>query len=61
MEAEKSIGYALALDERHQLPRAEYVAGLILEARRDYLSARTHMENYLRLVPNAEDSAKGSL
>ncbi len=56
--AEKSIGYALALDERHQLPRSEYVAGLILDARHDYLSARTHMANYLRLVPNAEDAAK---
>jgi VWFA-related protein len=56
--AEKSIGFALALDVRHQLPRAEYVAGLILDARHDYVPARAHMANYLQLVPDAADAAK---
>ena len=55
--AEASAKEALRLDKRHEIPRAEYVLGLILEGKRDYAGAGEHMRNYLALEPKASDAA----
>jgi VWFA-related protein len=55
--AEAPVKTLLQLDRAHQLPRAEYVLGLILEYRKDIDSAREHMQNYLAMDPRAPDAA----
>ena len=54
--AEASAGEALRLDRKHDVPRAEYVYGLILEAKHNYSSAGEHMSRYLDLDPKATDA-----
>ena len=44
-------------DKGHAIPRAEYVLGLILEARGNLDLAREHMNAYLKLHPAATDKA----
>ncbi len=55
--AEKSVRTALKLDPQHRIPRAEYVLGLVLEAKKDYAAAAEHMGRYLKLEPKAADAA----
>jgi VWFA-related protein len=43
-------------DTRHELPRGEYILGLIYEARHDYPAAAEHMKKYLELSPKASDA-----
>ncbi|MFY9728390.1 MAG: VWA domain-containing protein [Bryobacteraceae bacterium] len=43
-------------DTRHELPRGEYILGLIYEARHDYARAAEHMKKYLELIPKASDA-----
>ncbi len=43
-------------DTRHELPRGEYILGLIYEARHDYSPAAEHMKKYLELAPKASDA-----
>ena len=43
-------------DARHELPRAEYILGLIYEARKEYPAADEHMRRYLELAPKAPDA-----
>ena len=45
--AEARVKELLQLDKAHQVPRAEYVLGMILEARKDIAAAREHMQKYL--------------
>ncbi|HML18199.1 MAG TPA: VWA domain-containing protein [Bryobacteraceae bacterium] len=54
--AEASAAEAIRIDKRHVAPAAEYVYGLILEARREYAPAGEHMQKYLALAPKAPDA-----
>lgn len=54
--ADASSREALRLDQNHDVPRAEYVYGLVLEARHDFNGAREHMSRYLELDPKAADA-----
>ncbi|MBL0155683.1 MAG: VWA domain-containing protein [Bryobacterales bacterium] len=54
--AEASARMALQLDPKHRLPRAEYVLGLVLEAKKEYAAAAEHMGAYLALEPKAADA-----
>jgi tetratricopeptide (TPR) repeat protein len=54
-DAEKSAMRGLSADPQHQVPRLEYLLGMILAQKRDYPGALTHVQNYLRLSPNAQD------
>lgn len=53
--AEKSAQRGLNADPTHQVPRLEYLLGMILVKKRDYPGALTHVQNYLRLQPNPSD------
>jgi tetratricopeptide (TPR) repeat protein len=54
--AEKSARDAVLLDTHHQLPRAEYVLGLILVDKHDYDGALTLLRSYIQRAPNAPDT-----
>jgi Ca-activated chloride channel family protein len=54
--AEASAMEAVRLDKNHDVPRTEYVYGLILAARHDFGPAREHMSRYLQLDPRASDA-----
>jgi uncharacterized protein HemY len=55
LKAERSARRCLALDEKHQMPRIEYVLGMILVKKKNYAEAATHIGNYVRLAPTAAD------
>jgi Ca-activated chloride channel family protein len=46
----------IRLDPNHELPRAEYILGMLEAAKGNYDSAREHMREYLRLEPKASDA-----
>ena len=54
--AEARVRELLQLDKARQIPRAEYVLGLILQERNDIAAAREHMQKYLELQPEAPDA-----
>lgn len=56
--AEKSAREAVKVDMNHQLPRAEYVLGLILVDKHDYDGALTLLRSYIQHAPNAPDSER---
>ena len=56
--AEKSARACVKVDIRHQLPRAEYVLGLILADRHDYDGSLTLLRGYIQRAPNTPDSEK---
>jgi VWFA-related protein len=47
----------IQLDKKRELPRAEYVLGIVLEARRELDAAAQHMRKYLDQHPGAKDAA----
>ena len=51
------INEAIRLDKQHELTRAEYVLGVILEARHEYAAAGEHLRNYVQQHPRAKDVA----
>ncbi len=53
--AQKSAERGLSVDPQHQVPRLEYMLGMVLVKKRDYAGALTHVQNYLRLLPGAPD------
>ena len=55
--AEKNVLQGLQIDVQHQVPKMEYLLGAILAHKRDYQGAAEHMQNYLRLAPDASDAA----
>lgn len=55
--AEASAKQAIALDTRKQLPRAEFLLGTILEAKRDNAGATEHLTKYVELAPKAPNAA----
>jgi len=54
--AETSVREALRLDRKRLLPRAEFVLGSILAAKKDYAGAETHLREYLAIEPKAADA-----
>jgi tetratricopeptide (TPR) repeat protein len=56
VKAERSARRCLELDEHHQIPRSEYLMGMILVKKKDYAGAAAHIANYVRLAPNAADA-----
>lgn len=56
--AEKSAREAIRLDPNHQVPRAEFLLGVMLANRRDYAGAARHFKAYLGYAPNAPDAAE---
>jgi tetratricopeptide (TPR) repeat protein len=61
--AEKSALQGVRLDEAHQIPRLQYLLGLILMQKQDYPAASEHMQLYLRFAaqPAEVDQARKSL
>jgi tetratricopeptide (TPR) repeat protein len=55
-EAEKSALAALKADPQHQYPRAYYVLGTILAAKKDSPGAIAALEHYLEYAPHASDA-----
>jgi VWFA-related protein len=55
--AQAQIDQAIRLDKRRELPRAEYILGLILEAKGDYPTAGQHLRTYVQQHPRAKDVA----
>jgi len=47
-EAEKSARQGLKMDDQHQVPKLEYLLGVILLQKREYPEAATHIQNYLK-------------
>jgi VWFA-related protein len=54
--ARSEIDEAMRLDKLRELPRAEYVLGVILEAKGEYAAAGQHMRTYLEQHPHAKDA-----
>jgi Ca-activated chloride channel homolog len=55
--AAQSAATAVALDEKHQNPRTEYIYALILEARRDFAQASAHYRKFLELDPKSTEAS----
>ena len=51
----EQVNQAIRLDKHHDLTRAEYVLGVIQEARKDYEAASQHLRAYVAQNPRAED------
>jgi tetratricopeptide (TPR) repeat protein len=54
-KAEKSAEAGMNIDPKHQVPKLEYILGMVLVQKHDYPNALLHVRNYIRLVPNAPD------
>jgi tetratricopeptide (TPR) repeat protein len=48
--AEKSARQGMKVDEQHQVPKIEYLLGVILIQQHQYSEAATHIQNYLRVA-----------
>jgi hypothetical protein len=56
--AESSAVRGLRLDAKRQIPQLEYVYGMILAKRAEYVAAAAHIRAYLQLSPYASDAAE---
>jgi len=56
--AEASARQAVEMDLSHELYRAEYILGSVLEAKHDNAGAVEHYNNYLRLAPTVSNAAE---
>lgn len=54
--AEKFASRAIELDTEHEYPRAEYMLGMLLNARGDRAGAIQHLNRYLAVAPKAADA-----
>jgi tetratricopeptide (TPR) repeat protein len=54
-EAEKGARQGMKVDDQHQVPRLEYLLGVILAQKRDYQEAATHIQNYLKVATQPSD------
>jgi hypothetical protein len=54
-EAEKGARQGMKVDDQHQVPRLEYLLGIILAQKRDYQEAATHIQNYLKVATQPSD------
>jgi VWFA-related protein len=48
-----SVEEAIRQDKNHDVPLAEYIYGLVLEAKKEYDSARTHITRFLEMDPKS--------
>jgi tetratricopeptide (TPR) repeat protein len=53
--AEKSARQGMKLDEQHQVPKIEYLLGVILIQQHQYPEAATHIQNYLRVATQSAE------
>lgn len=49
-EAEESARQGMKIDDQHQVPKLEYLLGVVLVQQRNYPEAATHIQNYLKFV-----------
>jgi tetratricopeptide (TPR) repeat protein len=54
--AEKSARQGLKLDQQHQVPKMEYLLGLILVQRHQYQEATQHLQQYLQVAAKSGDA-----
>ena len=54
-DAEKSALQGLRVDEAHQIPKLQYLLGMILLQKQNYQAASEHMQAYLGLAKQPED------
>jgi Ca-activated chloride channel family protein len=54
--AAESAAQAVRLDKDHRITNAEYIYGLVLEAKRDYTGAAQHYRAYLELDPTSNNA-----
>ena len=54
--AEYSALQAIALDKKHELPRAEYVLGLILAGGEDKTAAAAHLRRFIETSPDGPEA-----
>jgi TolA-binding protein len=61
--AEKSARQGMKVDDNHQVPKLEYLLGVILMQKRDYQEATVHIQNYLKLAtePSEVEEARKQL
>ena len=52
---EKSARQGMKIDEHHQLPKLEYLLGVILTQEHEYPEAATHIQNYLHVATQPSD------
>jgi Tfp pilus assembly protein PilF len=57
--AEKSARQGLELDAEHRIPKLEYLLGMALMNKRDYVQAAEHMRRYLSLTKIPSEVAEG--
>jgi regulator of sirC expression with transglutaminase-like and TPR domain len=55
---EKSARIGARLDTRHNIPRINYLLGLILAQKDDFQGAAENLRLYLQFSPTATDTAK---
>jgi tetratricopeptide (TPR) repeat protein len=53
--AERSALQGVKVDDAHQIPRLQYLLGVILLQKKDYQAASEHMQLYLRLSTSPVD------
>ena len=56
-EAEKSARQGLKVDDQHQVPKLEYLLGMILAQKHEYPEAALHVRNYLKLTTQPTEVA----
>jgi hypothetical protein len=54
-EAEKSARQGMKVDDQHQVPKLEYLLGVILIQKRNYQEATGHIQNYLKIATQPAD------
>ena len=54
-EAEKSARQGMKIDDQHQVPKLEYLLGVILVQKRNYEEATSHIQNYLKVATQPAD------
>jgi hypothetical protein len=54
--AEKSARQGLKLDQEHQIPKMEYLLGLILVQQHQYQEATQHLQQYLQVAAKSADT-----
>jgi len=53
--AEKAARQGMKIDEHHQLPKLEYLLGVILIQKPDYQEAASHIQNFLHVASDPAD------
>lgn len=56
-EAEKSARQGMKVDDQHQVPKLEYLLGMILAQKHEYPEASLHIRNYLKLATQPNEVA----